>query len=314
MANSNFIQCANFSGHESFALRYLWLKKGFDAIKADPEFFYRDDAMVVLGVGKNMVRSIRHWGLACQIWKLESGSSSRALVATEFGDKLFSDSGWDPYLEDIATIWWLHHQLVTSDDRATTWSWAFGRPKSNRFTRELLISELQDIGSELLSRRPGMNTIKRDVDVLLRSYLAPKKGKRGHLVAEDDLDSPLVNLKLIRETTDKGTFEFVSGPQSTLPDALVEAAVVAYVQKYRPAERSVSLDMLAYAPLSPGRVFRLSEDALAERMSRLTRTGYGQYVFDETAGLRQLLLPRVLPSPLEVIARYYASTDVESAA
>jgi hypothetical protein len=314
LSSSNFLKYASFSGHESFGLRYLWLKKGYDAICADPEFFHRDDAMVVLGVGKNMVRSIRHWGLACQVWTIEERSNLRALAPTELGRRMFHDSGWDPYLEDVASIWWLHHQLITSEDKATTWAWAFSRPKSNRFTRELLISELLDIGSELSTRRPGTNTIKRDVDVLLRSYVVPEKNLRASRVLEDDLDSPLVNLKLLRETTEKGTYELVSGAHPTLPDAILEAAVVSFVQKYRPAERSVNLDMLAYSPLSPGRIFRLSEDALAERISRLTRTGYGQYVFDETAGLRQLLLPRVLPEALEIIERYYSSTTVESVA
>ena len=50
----------SFSGHETFAFRYPWLKKGYDAVREDPSIFQRDDAITILGVGKNMVRSIRH--------------------------------------------------------------------------------------------------------------------------------------------------------------------------------------------------------------------------------------------------------------
>ena len=53
----------SFSGHETFSFRYSWLKKAVDATDADPHAFEAADAIVKLGVGKNMVSSIRHWGL-----------------------------------------------------------------------------------------------------------------------------------------------------------------------------------------------------------------------------------------------------------
>lgn len=49
-----------FSGHDSFQCRQLWLKKGFDYLQSRKSF--SDAAAVVkLGVGKNMVSSIRYW-------------------------------------------------------------------------------------------------------------------------------------------------------------------------------------------------------------------------------------------------------------
>ena len=60
-----------FSGHETFPFRYAWLKKGFDGLLRRPDVFGSDDAMVELGVGKNRVRSIRHWCLATRV--LEEG-------------------------------------------------------------------------------------------------------------------------------------------------------------------------------------------------------------------------------------------------
>jgi hypothetical protein len=57
----------SFSGHETFALRAAWLKKGIDGLERYPDIFSREDALVELGVGKNMVRSIRHWCLATVI-------------------------------------------------------------------------------------------------------------------------------------------------------------------------------------------------------------------------------------------------------
>ena len=50
----------NFSGHETFSLRYGWLEKSFQAIvnnKDNP--FIKDDAIAQFGVGKNMVNAIK---------------------------------------------------------------------------------------------------------------------------------------------------------------------------------------------------------------------------------------------------------------
>lgn len=91
----------SFSGHETFPFRYGWLKKGVDGLENDPFIFCREDAMVKLGVGKNMVRSIRHWCLTLGLAKQEG----RALVPSEFGKRLLNDDrGYDPYLEDVGTI------------------------------------------------------------------------------------------------------------------------------------------------------------------------------------------------------------------
>ena len=75
MATTAFPTSPSFAGHETFTLRYGWLKKAVDAVHEDPIVFTRDDALVRLGVGKNMVRSIRHWGLATGI--LEEDTAQR---------------------------------------------------------------------------------------------------------------------------------------------------------------------------------------------------------------------------------------------
>ena len=56
-----------FSGHQTFAFRYGWLEKGVKGVAASPGIFAAEDAIVQLGVGKNMVESIRHWCLATQM-------------------------------------------------------------------------------------------------------------------------------------------------------------------------------------------------------------------------------------------------------
>ena len=129
----------SFSGHETFPFRYPWLKKGVDGVRADPEVFLRDDAITTLGVGKNMVRSIRHWCLAAGVLA-ENRSGGPALRTTALGSLLFADDGLDPYLEDPATLRLLHWQIACNRTRATTWFWTFSHFHEPEFTRETLLA------------------------------------------------------------------------------------------------------------------------------------------------------------------------------
>ena len=49
------------SGHEKFALREGWISKGILAIENNPRIFLQSDAPETLGVGSNMVKSMRYW-------------------------------------------------------------------------------------------------------------------------------------------------------------------------------------------------------------------------------------------------------------
>jgi hypothetical protein len=87
-----------FSGHDSFQCRQLWLKKGYDYVQ-EGKNFNDEDAVVQLGVGKNMVSSIRFWLKAFNIIDNKD-------IPTEFGKRLFdNENGYDPFLEDEASLW-----------------------------------------------------------------------------------------------------------------------------------------------------------------------------------------------------------------
>ena len=129
-----------FARHETFHPRFGWLKKGYDKAFSDPEIFLREDAPVQLGVGKNMVRSIRYW---CNAFKvLEEGD--RAAIPTAWGQKLLSDDGYDPFLEDPASLWLLHWALLKPPCLATAWSFAFNQFRSVEFSSEDLFLSLCD--------------------------------------------------------------------------------------------------------------------------------------------------------------------------
>ena len=83
-SKSPYLSNPSFSGHQTFPFRYTWLKKGVDAVMDNPNVFTDDDAPVILGVGKNMVSSIRHW---CSVAGLitTNGNQQGRFVPTIFG-------------------------------------------------------------------------------------------------------------------------------------------------------------------------------------------------------------------------------------
>ena len=129
----------SFSGHETFVLRYGWLKKAYEAVCNDRSVFLRDDAVVSLGVGRNMVRSMRHWALASGVLAEEPKSRGTKLRPTEFGDFLFGRNRRDPFLEDINSLWLIHWKLSTNELRSTTWHWAFNFLRSTEFSIDALV-------------------------------------------------------------------------------------------------------------------------------------------------------------------------------
>ena len=131
-----------FSGHETFPLRYGWLKKAFDAVLGTEEegdnrhVFTGSDAIAKFGVGKNMVASIRHWSTVTEI--IEDMPGQNRIATTKLGKLIFGAEGLDPYMEHPATAWLLHWNLCGRDTK-TTWFWAFHYYPAASFERDTLV-------------------------------------------------------------------------------------------------------------------------------------------------------------------------------
>lgn len=278
-----------FSGHETFPLRYGWLKKAFDAVYAtesQPEnktVFTGDDAIARFGVGKNMVASMRHWANAAGIIGEEPGSS--VIHTTELGRKLFGPEGLDPFMEHPATLWLIHWQLSGRPEKST-WFWAFNHFPGTAFERERLVKGLEKLADHRAWSRVAGSTIKRDVECFVRSYVArPAAGQASH---EDTLESPLTELGLIKAIGRRDGFRFVRGPKSTLGEGVFLYALNDFWSWYSKAN-TLSFEAIAHEPGSPGQVFLLDENDIADRLFDLDELTNGVFRWSETAGLKQVL-------------------------
>ncbi len=294
----------SFSGHETFPLRTTWLKKAYDGVRKEPSAFSDDDAMVRFGVGKNMVRSMRHWALACGILAEDPEATSvqkAALKPTPLGERLFADDGWDPYMEDPATVWLLHWQLASTPQRATTWYYAFNLLPRVEFTKPELVEWLT-LWVEGRRVRASANSLRRDVDCFVRTYVPLQPTRTVPL--EDTLACPLTELDLIRELRTSGALLLERSERVTLPDELIAFALCEFLKRRSETAHTLALEEIAFAEGSPGHVFALTEEALLHRFERLDRITDGALAFDETAGLRHVIISE-LPDPLKFLEAYY---------
>lgn len=301
---------ASFSGHETFPFRYTWLKKGVDAVdkvRGDPTIFTDDSATITLGVGKNMVRSIHHWCQAARLIKFREVdfNNRRGVVPTDLGAKIFADDRGDPYLEDVATLWLIHWQLATNVNRATTWFWAFSIFGQNEFRKDIFTAELIEWAKKNTRNRISENSIKRDVDCFLRTYVPSRLTKAT--IMEDTFDCPLVELNLISDSLDGNTYRFYRGPKPSLPIEIFAAALSEFWDARFSGNNTLTLANIAYSEKSPGRTFLLDEDTLVEYLEGLDTLTKGMLRYDETAGVKQVYRERQV-DPMELLDSYYQST------
>ncbi|HYG10639.1 MAG TPA: DUF4007 family protein [Pyrinomonadaceae bacterium] len=297
----------SFSGHETFVFRYGWMKKGVDACADDPKVFSDDTAIVTLGVGKNMVRSIRHWGLAAGVIEEEVGSRGTRLHPTELGEFLFGHGGHDQYLEDPNTLWLLHWNILSNPQRCATWHMAFNSLPSNEFTRDQLTHRVEEeVRRRNAKALPSGNTLKRDVEIFLRTYI-PARNSRG-VVAEDSLDCPLVELHLIEEIPGSEAYQMRRGPKNTLGDQVFTYALIDFWDRLSAQRETLAFPEIAYEKGSPGIAFKLDENSLVERLERLDHITAGDLLYTETAGLKQVSRKKYRPK-FEYLEQYYQQTS-----
>lgn len=280
-----------FARHETFHPRYGWFRKAYEATVDDSGSFTRKDATIELGVGKNMVKSIRFWGSAAKLIQDDPDSPNKrapGVVPTEFGQRLFdSESGWDPYMEDPGTLWLLHWQLLAPPCQLPVWWVAFNQFHAVEFdATELEAACIAGIDSAAEWSRPHPSSVQKDVTALLRTYAPAERSARTSI--DDLLDCPLRELGLIAKSAATGRYRFTMGVKPALPSAVVAYAALDFAARTDPDSKTALLSRLESEPGSPGRAFKLTEDELADALRPAAAESQGSLALASPAGAAQL--------------------------
>lgn len=288
---------AQFAGHETFPLRLLWLKKAFDAVGegAPSGTFQEQEAIARFGVGRNMAASMRYWALASRFFQ----ETDKLITPTFLGRLILSDTGIDPYMERAASVWLCHWHIASTPEMTTTAYYAFNALAAIEFDPATLTDELLTL-TTAKGWRATRGTLKRDVEVFLRSYV-----RKGDVLTEDAAEPLLAELGLVREARLGGWYEFVRGPKPTLHDGVFTYALSEFWER-QGASSSLSAEQICYAPGSPGRVFKLDEDSMITRLMRLEDVTEGAWQWTDTAGLRQIQRRKDV-DPVKLVMAAYSS-------
>jgi len=287
-----------FSGHESFYCRALWLPKGYHFIKEGKQF-NQESAAADLGVGKNMVSSIKFWLEAFNICDPNQ-------KLTQFAHFIFGDEGVDPYLEDPATLWLLHYYLVTVK-HASIYHLVF-----NEFRKEKI--EFNDSHLERYIWRKlaehnqtySPKTIESDIAVFRRTYIKPRSAtqlKRAAQNIEENFSSLLIDLELVEEIR-KGEektvwYSIENSEREDLPEELILFCILdnsAYGQ-------SISLQSLLADVNSVGNVFALNGNGLIQKIKKLIEK-CPHITYTDNAGIREIQFKKEI-DPWDFLRDYY---------
>lgn len=265
-----------FSGHETFSFRHAWLPKAYRFLRQEPlAFCDEDNAMIELGLGKNMVRSLRFWVEATCVAR---PVNRRGLKLTEFAHAVLGPQGFDPYLEDVRTLWLLHWNLSARSEGALfAWrfllnSWPF--PELTR--SEALAAFARE--SAKLGHSHSAITLSQHLDAFLHTYLSGRSSKVG---IEDSLDGPLVDLTLLQpvgeRSADGGRWEpilaFRREPKPDITPALFDYCLGDFWTRFRAGEETLTLREVTLGACSPGQVFKLPEDEVRCRLEAYAAPG-----------------------------------------
>ena len=300
---SSRIKKVKLKGNESFNFREGWLRKGMRCVDECPTLFSQDDVMERLGVGSKMVKSIRYWlqatGLSEEKY-INSGRARAQYLTENFGKVIQT---WDPYFDDVFTLFLLHYHIVSNESLCMPWNIFFNEYDGQDFTKENMFEGCK----ELLERKMdegsvfSENSFADDCSSIIRMYF--NQGVKED--PEESLSCPLSELGLLqRSFRDKAAFYKAMPPRYSL-DKLAVLYVI--TQNLSNEKNSVSIEDLQNAPNNIGRVYNLSRVAINDYLDQLRISGY--LTINRTAGLDMVYVENLM-QPQDIMVEYYKKAQV----
>lgn len=257
----------------------------------DGNSFTDIDAVAKLGVGKNMVSSIRFWLRAFGLTKADELQP----VAKYIFD---SENGRDPFAEDLNTLWLLHFLLISSEV-ASLYNLLFieyQREKKEFSKQELQLFIKRKCSVPEQKNVYNENTVRKDIGVLMKNYVAPKD-----LRTIEDFSSLLIALDLIVDTgklsaNNEPLYTFKISDSSDVASEIILFSLI----RMKGTERTVSFDTLQQLSL----IFGMSATTLIDLIRTLEVTFSNTLVFTDNSGIKNVQFLRDIDEK-EALNHYY---------
>jgi len=290
-----------FRAHDTFFIRKGWLYKGIKNVDRDRTVFMGDNGnpMDILGIGANMVKSLRYWLQAVGL-SSEPPQGKRYQILTPFGEIIHEN---DKYIEEIGTLWLLHYKLTTNKDDATAWYYFFNEFNRNEFNRDDFVKQLNTYvllnGSEVSER-----SLDDDFNCIISTYVPRIKSNPGKVHPESNIDCPLGELSLIDIVNKKAKTYKKSVPKL---DSIHPLVVLAVIIDQAQGEIEIKISSIQNDRCNAGKVFNLDIITLSSLLNKIEIMGYIKVV--RTAGLDYIDIVERNIDFLECVREYYGAIN-----
>ncbi|WP_264158204.1 DUF4007 family protein [Vibrio vulnificus] len=164
-----------FSGHQTFPIRYGWIYKIIQEVKENKSISSKENIeqqMASMGLGKNMVLSVRHWIRTLNL-VVCTDKKQQSYALTPLAESLFvGDHAFDMYMDKIGTVWllhWLAQSVDAQQAELNTARWFFNYFTGVRTSKDQLV---KDITLSLSNHEKELTeaTLNKDIDCLFQMY------------------------------------------------------------------------------------------------------------------------------------------------
>lgn len=274
--------------HESFSIREGWLAKGIKNVKEYGNVFALQNATDILGIGTNMVKSLKYWMTATKLIE----EKNREIMLSDFGSII---NEYDPYLEDIFSWWLIHINMITNVDDAYIYNLFFNKCNIKAFTKRELYEKLYALlTNEKLTFNE--NILQDEVNMIIKTYTIDEKIDNP----ENNFICPLSELNLLKKV-DRDTYEKNRPEIRNLPFWVVYYIICLLLDD----RDNISIDELLKEENSPAKLLNMDKNLINEYLDEMKKNDL--IIINRTAGLNMVYLKKKLS--LNEIAEEYFKGD-----
>lgn len=290
-----------FKGHETFFIRKGWLSKGMKNINTNPILFVdkNNNPMDELGLGSNMVKSLRYWLLATglTIEEISKEDKKRHQKLTDgFGQIIFNN---DRFLEETGTLHLIQYKLASNKKDATSWYFFFNKFNMNEFTKEDFIIEMNKYLADEKETVPATSSIADDFTCIINTYLSRAKTQQKEIDSENNIDCPIGELGLVDVVNRKKGIYKKTIPLAATFNPWIVMAVISDNAKN---QQEINLNELLIGENNIGKIFNLDSVAMLEVLHTVEKSGMIKII--RTAGLDVIQIKKMY-SFSECIENYF---------
>lgn len=290
-----------FRAHETFFIRKGWLNKGLRCVHDKPDVFIdrNENPMDVLGIGSNMVKSLRYWLQAVGL-TIEPDHGRRKQTFTPLGGLVFDN---DPYIEELGTLYLLQYKLASNSKLATSWYFFFNEFTMSEFTRENFVEDLHNYIKMADGGEYALRSLADDFNCIINTYVPRYKLNPNKVSPENNIDCPFGELGLVDVLNRQKKTYKKSTPSAKSINPWVAMAVIV---DNAGEKREVSLNDLLYSPCNIGKVFNLDSIVMLDILYEIERLGLIK--INRTAGLDVINIQNNY-SFIDCVENYYTAIN-----